>query len=141
MNFQDKEIYDMLDAFGIKLNRIVEKPIYENIGDAYYTKDITSYDVNYYSEPVFEVELNKKFIYMLLDYYTSIKKTNTNNYYYNSSYDYVVPNATDFINYVNNRIKCEEKEKELQEKHPELREIIRDYEVTKALIVNDNKKS
>lgn len=143
MNYNEEELRDVFDSFGIRLNRIEQRESYSmpemyTIGGYDYTNSTMAYR---YSEPVFQVELGRDFVYMLIDYYKFVtERTRLINRDPNLA-EYLRPSGREFITYVSYLLEQEKKEKELQEKYPELKEIMRDYEVTKALIVNDDKKS
>ena len=138
MNYDENEINRILESFGIDVKRVTRRESY-TAADINYISPTSTYIATRYSEPIVEAQLDEKFVHMLIDYYKCQQ-----HYSYNVRYDYNYINLSDprlFIDYVNYRIKKEENEKKLQDKYPELREIMRDYEVTKALIVNENKKS
>lgn len=144
MNYNEQELRDVFDSFGIRLNKIEQHESY-SMHDMYTIgvyDHINSTMAYRHSEPVFQVELGRDFVYMLMDYYKFYTEQQRLHSRYPLS-DPIAPSPSgrEFIKYVFSRVDKEHKEAELQEKYPELREIIRDYEVTKALIVNDNKKS
>lgn len=143
MIYNEEEFRAVFDSFSIRLNRIEQRKSYK-MPEMYPFggyDPINSTMTHSYSEPVFQVELDRDFVSMLMDYYKFVTERNRVINRDPNFDEYLRPSGREFITYVSYLLEQEKKEKELQDKYPELKEIMRDYEVTKALIINDDQKS
>lgn len=130
----NKEDYDKLcRQFDIKDIKI-EEEIYNDydidwatIGSQKYSSSIIQR-----TKPVITIKADKSFMYFLLDFLSYKERFDS---YEGMSY----PNIEQLNKYFRDRYERWYTEEVLQRKYPELQDIMRDYEVTKALILESKK--
>lgn len=125
----DKVRKELYENYGIK--KISQNKVADSYSDMYY--DFNTNISNYLAIPVatkFEYEL------VVEDYFMEmlLKLIDT------SKYEDGRKTLRDMLDHIKYQYNKENKEKQLQKEHPELAEIMRDYNVTKALIIQNKYK-
>lgn len=124
----NKDLQNISKVFNIRDIReeYYEEPVYSHIDfNEPYSTVYTNRSVYY------NIKVNEIFMYMLADYIKFAED--------NSIYDPTHPqNLYNFFVKIRESYEKDIKEQYLQHKYPELKEIQKEYEVTKALVVDKN---
>lgn len=125
----DKVRKELYENYGIK--KISQNKVADSYSDMYY-------DVNTNISKYLAIPVATKFEYELVveDYFMEmlLKLIDT------SKYEDGRKTLRDMLDHIKYQYNKENKEKQLQKEHPELAEIMRDYNVTKALIIQNKYK-
>lgn len=105
---------------------VYNEPIYYN--DIYGVGQVTQ---TYKQDMLYKITVDEKFMDMLLGYIQYMQGTGL----FNSNHSIGLYKYFDEVNqiYINDK-----KEKKLQEKYPDLKQIQKDYEITKKLVVDQD---
>lgn len=129
----DEEIKQLRKAFGITEISLEQEKYYVDydidwtaLSSPTATKTMTE------TRPRYKISVDEHFMYLLLDFMKFKKRYD--------QYDQHYPPIEELHLFFKNRYEKWYTEEILQEKYPELREIMRDYEVTKRMIMDTNKK-
>lgn len=128
----NKDLQNISKVFNMRDIRkeYYEEPVYSNfLLDS--SPFPTAQEVYRNRSVYYNIKVDEKFMYMLADYVKFVE--------YHSIYDPTHPrNLYDFFVKIRESYEKDIKEQYLQHKYPELKEIQKEYEVTKALVVDKN---